>query len=841
MVLVSYLSGPWRDRILPMTIPLRKRTVLHSLLTWFRKQPSAPREPSPATATVASVRPPGNGPRHHGQPVPSYPDAGDAAPAVPPEVLMESQAALIGELHQASALSHENFERIVVPAIRNYAAFVHLLPGSENHHHCGPGGMFRHGLEVAYYAAFRCESAVFALDFPPSVRKRLEPRYRIACLLGGLAHDLGKPLVDVGAVDPTGERMWNPHTASLYDWLVENGIEHYYFHWRPGARHKRHEAFTTAAVHRLIPPATMAWMADHQGQVAIDAMLLALGGSTDQRNQVAAIITAADSASVAKDLADARTRLAASGQGGVRSLAARLVRTIHDQLASGEWKVNVPGGLVWVTTEGVFGMYPEIARQAIEVLRAQGDTSLPAETQSVLEVLADHGYIQPNIFPNGQTFYTWRARLHLDHRGAPTDVPVHAIRFMRDDVIPSAMIPPTPVAVTMLDSNGNPAVTVGKMPNGAPITRSIEPPSASEPAGTEEDEATQGAEAATSSKPAQRKPTKARKARQPDLLPPDPSELASDGDAMDIGGAVTMSPPPVPDETAEEVDEDDAPSEGEGGERFRDRREERDVRDLQMEETLSVTRAPGLPGTPEEAERWFIQHRPDGEFLISIAKRVRDGVLKDGRDILEKDGHAFIRYPDGFKDLGIPERELVGLLEKRGWTVRDAATPNRATVSVDVGTRPVTAVKLAAEVSSVFQKLLPAGVALAARGGKAIPWGPFIGSEVAEHLTDRKEAVADESPWVRMAFQAYLLSRESGAYPEPAQWPGAMQEFCKMHRIKVPFWIFKHLTGGANAYLEMYEEDAGSIWTGARFRLNATYRLDLDMAETGLTVEALGK
>nr|WP_276611704.1 TraI domain-containing protein [Thiorhodococcus mannitoliphagus] len=37
-----------------------------------------------------------------------------------------------------------------LPLIERYAAFAHLLRALETQHHRGAGGLFRHGLEVAF-------------------------------------------------------------------------------------------------------------------------------------------------------------------------------------------------------------------------------------------------------------------------------------------------------------------------------------------------------------------------------------------------------------------------------------------------------------------------------------------------------------------------------------------------------------------------------------------------------------------------------------------------------------------------------------------------------------------
>src|SRR5438445_3912683 len=100
----------------------------------------------------------------NGEPTPRYPGRGNAIPAAPPEYLLESQDGLIRQLRQTLGTPREEFAQLVMPVLLRFANFVHLLPASESHHHCGQGGLLRHGLEVAFFSARLGEGMVFATD-----------------------------------------------------------------------------------------------------------------------------------------------------------------------------------------------------------------------------------------------------------------------------------------------------------------------------------------------------------------------------------------------------------------------------------------------------------------------------------------------------------------------------------------------------------------------------------------------------------------------------------------------------------------------------------------------------
>ncbi len=118
----------------------------------------------------------------------------------------------------------DRWETFVQPVIARYAAFVHLIPASETHHHRGAGGLYRHGLEAAFHAARASRGVMVGLDRPRTEQRRLEPRLRVAAALGGLLHDAGKAIHDVSATDRDGRCTWSPIDADLGD--VGRGARH---------------------------------------------------------------------------------------------------------------------------------------------------------------------------------------------------------------------------------------------------------------------------------------------------------------------------------------------------------------------------------------------------------------------------------------------------------------------------------------------------------------------------------------------------------------------------------------------------------------------------------------
>ncbi len=85
--------------------------------------------------------------------IPRYPPFLKGLPAASPEDLQSTQDELIAKLRQVLGFNLRDFQRLIQPCIDHLAAYVHLLPASEHHHHSGAGGLLRHSLEVAFWAA----------------------------------------------------------------------------------------------------------------------------------------------------------------------------------------------------------------------------------------------------------------------------------------------------------------------------------------------------------------------------------------------------------------------------------------------------------------------------------------------------------------------------------------------------------------------------------------------------------------------------------------------------------------------------------------------------------------
>ena len=804
---------------------------------------------------------------HEGTAVPAYPERGMPAPAVPPEQLLASQKKLIDLLHQVSSFSRADFNEYVIPCILNYAKFVHLLPASETQHHCGQGGLFKHGLEVAVNASLASESRVFAFDHWASERRDLVPRWRMCALLGGMIHDMGKPISDVGAIDTTGTLIWNPHASSLYDWLVANKVAEYYIYWRPGARHKRHEVFNTAMINRIIAPRTVQWITKHGGREPLEALIVALSGTPAPTNPLYDLIKKADSKSVERDIKEARIRMAASGHGGSTGVAMRISRCMHDQIQTGAWHINRLGSPVWYTDQGVFVMQDGFDVVA-QILRDKGDNSIPRDRQTLVESLADWGFVHTNVQPVGEPLLTWEVQIDAFDRAKPAPFRSKMIWLSNTEILPRDLIPPEPLAVKFIEA--------ADQKPGLQVSQSAAPAAAADPqASSPSPPAAVPTPAATEAGSLQApQPSTTAAKHSPDT----PSGTPAQGKLSAPQGKASTAPPkgkrprkaPGSDEesswSADELANAAGPIDGSDSDRLhwspveafeangrvdllqmdeahagtvevRDRANEPDPRDEMMISARREHNSRWPPTNPDQASAFFQNEGTEGQIILALCGRVTAGDLIEGEHLWDIGDKIHFRFPEAFEGLGIADTEIRDMLEAKGWTERDSSTPTRSTVALVIANgRKAVTLRITEHLSVAVQLLLPArtaGAQISSQGKseskRVLPMGPYIDADMAGAIKDRVTPHADDSPLVRLCFNDFAVAHAEEIDRDVPNLSSAeihecLQIFTKQHRLTSGKWLAFHLVRGDNPWGVKGESQTA-------FTYNPAYRLDLDQAE----------
>ena len=225
--------------------------------------------------------------------------------AVSPEEIMLWQKDLIDKIKSFLGLSNVMTDKYLVPVIRNYIEYVHLLPASENHHHAGVGGLVIHGLETCLYAVRYSESSLPYTGLEPSFKKKYEIKWRLAVAIAALLHDVAKAATDIIVTDEKG-LDWLPFSESLSVWLQKNKIRRYYITYRQ-KRFKKHEDYAITIARKLIPDETMRFIEAGNAAGIVYKLFAALNVSTSDNEDpslydIRDLVIKADQFSAEKDM-----------------------------------------------------------------------------------------------------------------------------------------------------------------------------------------------------------------------------------------------------------------------------------------------------------------------------------------------------------------------------------------------------------------------------------------------------------------------------------------------------------------------------------------------------------
>jgi len=553
--------------------------------------------------------------------IPRYPPFLKGLPVAPPERIVATQQELIVRLQDGLAFTDSRFTALVRPVIERYAAFVHLLPASEAHHHRGAGGLFRHGLEVAFHAAQASQGRIFALDRSPAERRELEPRWRLAAGLAGLCHDAGKPVSDLSVSDREGRSIWRPLLRSLTDWAAENGVEHYFLRWREH-RHARHETFGLLVLERILTPEVTSWLVDADPEI-MQGLLSAVAG-IDDGAVLANLVTEADRASVERDLRENRIDPVAT------SLGVPVDRYLLDAMrrltGGGRWQINVPGARLWLFAEGLHLVWPAGAEDMVALLAADRVPGIPRDPDTLADILLERGLAVPQQEGDHARRYWRLAPAPLARDGQV--VTLTMLRLASPDLV-LAGAQPAPVGVVLATE---PSVLETAEPE--PSTREIKEIVIATPAQEGKSAATPSSECVPPSVPEPSEPQGTPVPASPDLDQPLPRR------------EVPVQPAGTP-------------------------------------AGLETDSASQFGAAAAKAATWLRGHGAGGETLLALAEVLNADPNAWNPRIRRKGGQLLILFPDGLSGLGVSPREKLEALAGEGLLDVNPLAPLRRVIEVD--------------------------------------------------------------------------------------------------------------------------------------------------------------
>ena len=326
--------------------------------------------------------------------------------ALPVERLLADQEALLARLKLCYGADRSSFEHELMPLVRRYAGYVHLLPATPDNYFKAPGGLLRLGLETAFFSLQGTDGHMFSGKATISARRELEPRWRLATFIGGLCCELHRVLSHLIATTPDGEE-WPSFMLPLVDWLQQRGATRYFLRWRPRAVELR--GLGLFALPMVVPASVLEGLRHDDG--AIVRLLLASVGGVPQfreHNVLDELVRRSLALVIDRDL------LASADRYGSPQYGSHLERYLVDamrRLAAGHsaWAVNRDKARLWFGEDGLFLAWPEAAKDILELLEGDQLAGIPKAPDTLLDILLDAGVLTAPaegsrnwaIFPTG--------------------------------------------------------------------------------------------------------------------------------------------------------------------------------------------------------------------------------------------------------------------------------------------------------------------------------------------------------------------------------------------------------------------------------------------------------
>jgi len=571
-------------------------------------------------------------PASSGEEIPRYPPFMKGLPAASVERILATQSELIQSIEQALALPDALYQAIALPVITRYAAFSHLLPASESHHHRGAGGLFRHGLEVAHWATLAAQGSLFATDATPKARKTLEPRWRLAVCFAGLLHDIGKPVSDIAVTDSQGQHTWNPCDENLTDWAAQHHIDRYFLRWREN-RHKRHQQFSALVIERVLTRESRAYLLE-PGPEIMQALLETLHG-LDRGSKLYELVVTADCKSVERDLkTHAHSVDAALGMPVERYLFDAMRRLIK----SGQWLVNDKGARVWRFQSGVHIVWRTGAQDIVGLLAKDKVPGIPRDEDTLADILIERGLAIPKRDAAGRQYRYWR---------------------MRPDGLDAVFYMLRLASLESIFSNEPPAAIEGFEVEDEESNTPSQP-------GTKYQALPEKTEAV--------KPRKPIKPKQVSQTPATDREMPSlavfpDGNSQE---QAPLSPAMPVESDAGETDKTTTLVEDACTPNV-----DADAQSAADSQAKIVTEQIQTQSIQAPEALWLSNHGQAGAWLIEIANRISQGQWPWAGDIFERQGKWFCLFPDVPQKLQIESDVFIQGLVDQNWLVTDVLSPMR--------------------------------------------------------------------------------------------------------------------------------------------------------------------
>ncbi|MEO8249193.1 MAG: MobH family relaxase [Burkholderiales bacterium] len=333
----------------------------------------------------------------------AYPAVDPGIACVRVDEILYNHADLLSRIKLCYGSNREEFEAELLVSIRNYAAFVNMLPATPDNFFSEAGGLFRLGLEVAFYSLQGTDGHIVSGRATISTRRQLEPRWRHATFLAGLCSEIYRTLSNVVVINERGDE-WPCYLGPLSDWLQQSRAKRFFVRWLANRHESR--ALGLFALPRIVPAATMQHLA--QGNTfAVPQLMSCLSGVPMYREQNILVDLVKRAAALVID----RDLLASANRYGRPILGAHIERYLIDAMrrlvvSLAAWAPNQERSRVWYGSDGLFIVWPNAAAEIRKLLEEDELPGIPKSPETIVEILLSAGVFSAR--GPGQALWTIR-------------------------------------------------------------------------------------------------------------------------------------------------------------------------------------------------------------------------------------------------------------------------------------------------------------------------------------------------------------------------------------------------------------------------------------------------
>lgn len=380
----------------------------------------------------------------------AYPPLDSGLPVHSVDDMLAPHGDLIRRIKLAYGADHDTFFHDLMAAMRRYAGYVNLLPATSDNYFCGPGGLLRMGLEIAFYSLQATDGQIFSGRSTIASRRQLEPRWRHATFLAGLCSEIHRTLSHVQVTNDKGDE-WPAYLTPLTDWLQARNSRRFFVRWI--AQEQEMRALGVFALPHIIPDETLQLLAQKNSVVVLH-MIASISGMPIYRdhNILDHLVRHAAALVIDRDLQASAHRI------GKPQLGSHLARHLIDALrrlvqSDSAWTPNADKSRVWYAQDGLYVVWPNAAADITGLLESDGLPGIPQSPTTILEILTDAGAIEPH----GPARTTWPIY--------PPEVkgPIDAIKLASPNlVLTHREVAAPPLPIHLLKPRAAPAPTASR-------------------------------------------------------------------------------------------------------------------------------------------------------------------------------------------------------------------------------------------------------------------------------------------------------------------------------------------------------------------------------------------